>query len=640
MVLDYQSYYDMEFKKLKYFIILAIALVALIYSVTSGFQQPALVAAKESIENGQIAIAPIHSVHNENLLSAQAELTKQCIDALENADSTDFLLTKKKMQTKVFLKSLPSSLQQPAFLSQLALAIGLDQQDGLSHLAVFDSQYAALPKYLALPEGSQSLSLDKISLILRQLQSKQYGKVAEAVERQEIAANSNILRQSLLSTILSFDKQIAPQDLDRLLSAGISVFFTDFNRAIESGHSSQILTVMNKHAQLDLKQSWDFGGKKHNLATVAVESRNADALMWLIRHDVTIANEREAGILASIPAPESKLQKEQSLLILGNLIDEGFGHITSFEAKRLMTWLDESDGILQKLKIQTETMFTVPQQNALDALTELVEEVDAQLNVAHLLEKRCLKQHQISRSNNKQLTEDLATRIKGSDLVPFSSMEQKRSNLLLKLVDIDEEEEDQGLKGTDEMIAASIAKQWDKAIELAQELQATVGESDNEYLQIMLFQAIQGDAPWSVISGLLNKGAKLEDEIVIFLVISNNVNLAKRLIERGLHIHFVDDKGRNALTYTVMSEYTKEMFYFLLNQGIEVKPSATGLDSLDLALQSIGKFDEAVNYVVSLLKNLAPVEKSHLQQLSLLAISNPVEFALIISKQPQLMNLL
>ena len=128
--------------------------------------------------------------------------------------------------------------------------------------------------------------------------------------------------------------------------------------------------------------------------------------------------------------------------------------------------------------------------------------------------------------------------------------------------------------------------------------------------------------------------------LIILLAVSNNVKLTKLLMTYGLNLDYVDEKGRNGLSYTVMSEYTAQMFYFLLSQNIDLKPSTAGLDPLDIALHCIGKFDQAVDFVISLIKHQAPVEKSHLQQLSLLAISKPIEYKKIIEQLPQLKELL
>jgi hypothetical protein len=153
----------------------------------------------------------------------------------------------------------------------------------------------------------------------------------------------------------------------------------------------------------------------------------------------------------------------------------------------------------------------------------------------------------------------------------------------------------------------------------------------------MLVQAIYGRASHDFILKLLDKGATLDDSLIVVLAGTNNIALTKLLLPRGLNLHYVNEEGKGGLTFSVLSPLNKDMFYFLLDQGVDPSNSGKGMDPLDLALQSVGSFDEAINYATALVKHDAPIRRSHIQQLALLAISSPKEYSQLEQSAPQLL---
>ena len=157
---------------------------------------------------------------------------------------------------------------------------------------------------------------------------------------------------------------------------------------------------------------------------------------------------------------------------------------------------------------------------------------------------------------------------------------------------------------------------------------------DVNTLSLALFQAILNNAPFTIIENLLSRGAIFLPNTAQMLALRNNVRLTKDLLPLGLDLHVVDQTGKNALSHTLISFQSREMFDFLLTNNVDVKPSPNGLDPLDMALQYSVYNAQGIYYVKQLIAHGSPIESSHIQLLAQIQELNPKNYEKIAKLLP------
>lgn len=160
---------------------------------------------------------------------------------------------------------------------------------------------------------------------------------------------------------------------------------------------------------------------------------------------------------------------------------------------------------------------------------------------------------------------------------------------------------------------------WDNYIENAENL----ARLTPEYLNAALLNAVMHNAPLNIIESLINRGAVLSAETVLLLSVRNNITLTKQLVPLGLDLHGKDKSDKNGITYTLMTSPKKEMFDYLIEHNVTVKPNAEGNDPLDLALLLFLKNGSLMIYYVERLINFnAPIGSSHREIVNQIRLEN------------------
>ncbi|NQY35562.1 MAG: hypothetical protein HRT37_11435 [Alteromonadaceae bacterium] len=178
-------------------------------------------------------------------------------------------------------------------------------------------------------------------------------------------------------------------------------------------------------------------------------------------------------------------------------------------------------------------------------------------------------------------------------------------------------------------------KDWDKFKESVNWLD----NIDSSMLNLALLQAVKYDAPFTLIENLLARGAVLTPQITQILALFNNITLAKKLLPFGLDLYTLDPSGQNAISQTLITLHSKEMFDFLLTQNVNVKPSPQGIDPLAQSLNHIlNNKHIAVYYIEQLIRYGAPIENSHRQLLEKLKLKNPSAYIALQRVLPELFS--
>ncbi len=103
----------------------------------------------------------------------------------------------------------------------------------------------------------------------------------------------------------------------------------------------------------------------------------------------------------------------------------------------------------------------------------------------------------------------------------------------------------------------------------------------------------------------------------------------------------MNDGGVNALGEIIIAAEKyhpafNKMFPFLLDAGINVKPTGASLDPLNLAIGGFQKNSVFVEYAELLIQHGAPIEFSHRQQIETLKLSDEETYADILYHIPSL----
>lgn len=180
-----------------------------------------------------------------------------------------------------------------------------------------------------------------------------------------------------------------------------------------------------------------------------------------------------------------------------------------------------------------------------------------------------------------------------------------------------------------QIIQLAESKQWQAILKIA----GHFTKDDADSLDYILFQSISHDAPVSVVEKLLKQGATLQSHFINILAQKNNVALAKALIPLGLNIHGADMFGRNALHHVLEDFKSKEMFDYLISQGVAIDAKMGNKDPLLISLKRALTHDDALHYINTLLAKDAPITSLHQDLLSQIKMKNPSVYAEIQHKQ-------
>lgn len=177
-------------------------------------------------------------------------------------------------------------------------------------------------------------------------------------------------------------------------------------------------------------------------------------------------------------------------------------------------------------------------------------------------------------------------------------------------------------RARDAIIMAVADDRWDDAIAVADQL--------GGHVPMLLLHGALADAPLGALLALLERNdGRLPRNAAEYLARrADAAEIAAALEPYGLDLNYVDPRGRNAFGLLAATPLENDGAWrfaeYLASRSVPVKPSARGLDPLDLVLTRLVEYPRAsgarIRFARFLIDHGAPVEPSHLElaaQLSL-----------------------
>lgn len=174
----------------------------------------------------------------------------------------------------------------------------------------------------------------------------------------------------------------------------------------------------------------------------------------------------------------------------------------------------------------------------------------------------------------------------------------------------------------DAIVMAVADDRWDDAIAVADQL--------GGHVPMLLLHGALADAPLGALLALLERNdGRLPRNAAEYLARrADAAEIAAALEPYGLDLNYVDPRGRNAFGLLAATPLENDGAWrfaeYLASRSVPVKPSAWGLDPLDLVLTRLVEYPRAsgarIRFARFLIDHGAPVEPSHLElaaQLSL-----------------------
>ncbi|WP_190322062.1 hypothetical protein, partial [Candidatus Enterovibrio escicola] len=123
--------------------------------------------------------------------------------------------------------------------------------------------------------------------------------------------------ESILSHIVSTDKNIQRSDIELIVSSGLTISFIDIINSVKANISPDILDYLMSNYTDDLNELWFEDYSYNSLATLAVKENNISIFRVIQRHGVTLQtkeNDKTALDFLAIPNNESDRQAAQEIL--------------------------------------------------------------------------------------------------------------------------------------------------------------------------------------------------------------------------------------------------------------------------------------------------------------------------------------
>lgn len=548
---------------------------------------------------------------------------EQCLMKLKTLSSPPLHKALKNAQLNAFYEEITkSSSITPEVLSSLAYRAGISSSD-ITELDYFGSVHK--DKRLSRPENASLLLMTKGADVVRWLKLGQYEELYSAIDSGYIPVDGYFLQDSILTVALKYNPTIERADLIGLIEAGINVNLPDLIEVNKRKYPDYILEILAQNSSFDFSNMWFDGVRFNSLATVAVSQLNHSALsFWLSKGVPLYDNEKAVNALSFLPRPNGGEEIEQGNNILQLLSSNRLPPVSSSMRNSLIHWYGEFAESLPVGDMEL-TPITEKLESAIRNLTVIVAKSNRELEESQEIIKICSKILDGTLGFQAWQQGQLFEKNKNSNANNLKTSEQRQLRLMSSLERLAFQDK-QNVELTQQMMSAASVQNWQEALDSAQELSDSEEAIDEEIFDVLIIQALSQNAPIEVFEQLFAKGAKLPDSASHILAIYNHLDLMKKLLAMDLDLHSVDQYGKNALSYSIEAAQGKEMFNFLLQQGVSFKATDHQLDALDLALAKCEFSSLGIEYALTLIEMGAPIENSHRQGLTLLSYSNPEHF--------------
>ena len=427
----------------------------------------------------------------------------------------------------------------------------------------------------------------------------------------------------------------------------LSVGLHELAIAIQQGVALPNFVALVDIANVDLSETWRNGA---NLAKMAAIHGRPDILRYLTSNGVAPTTSRAWRRPASVFDDIALLPERSNKAVLADVVEQliaaGDRPYLPSTLATFNDWLpDVSMPALHpdaaaalRSPLVTEAARTVA---AMDA------EWTAKVDDATFLEQRCEEQ--------LAAAEPTAEMFHGTDLASKQRhgevLEMRRERWLEELKEMaDAARGDAGVENDAAheadiralMFEAATEGRWQEALAFADQL----GENGH----FILLSIALSDAPVGVLRALAGRNGALpalEDAItnIGFTSREDVVDAIKVLMPFGLDIHHVDRVGRNAFHTLAMwglqEESRWKLAEYLANRSVSVKPSAMGLDPLDVVLTRLLEMphwdrEARIRFARFLIDHGAPLESSHFELAGSLSQASEPTYRALVSEVPEL----
>ena len=193
-------------------------------------------------------------------------------------------------------------------------------------------------------------------------------------------------------------------------------------------------------------------------------------------------------------------------------------------------------------------------------------------------------------------------------------------------------------------------RKWPEVLRLAEETFAEFpdGAYREDFYAVLITFALRSDAPMDVLRVLIDRNDGLLPPYAVMAAAGSrdgSVAMAEQLEQLyELDVHFVDDRGRNAVSAAVERLHDPETavswLNYLMTRSVTTKPSPLGLDPLDKVLLAVLEdpvlASAGVRIARLLIDNGASIELSHRQVVEQIRATRPEEFEFLVDSIPVL----
>lgn len=484
-----------------------------------------------------------------------------------------------------------------AYHAGLTLYSGREAAEGFSQFP--DNELHSIENF------ANPLSPKEQKVLLATLVDKDYPYLIDLIEKKEFSVNKTFFANSILSTLLTNDPQLSALTIDQLIKAGVKPTFTDIVQATKNAMPIDVVEQLFKHSNINTQKVWRQDYQFESLASINIKKLNVVLLeYWINKGAPTSPEAPFTNALDKLPTPSNEEEQQNAETIFILLMQQGLQPTTIKSANSLKNWLPG-------------TLITQYEQQLVPVTIGVPSEL--QLWIDRLLEITSNLQKQISRS--KACNEVALAGVQSTKKTPHttqSSNESPRTKF----------------ETTRKKILAHTLKQdWETATTLSEDLANNSGDED--ILNDLLATYISVDAPFSYIEALLEQNIPLPKNTIIVLARTDNVTLMHKLLAHNLDIYYQSELGNNGITQSINS-YAKEMFDYLLSQGVDFTNIFQDKDALTIAIENVDINKKAIYYCRKLVTNNVNIKPIHVVTTRKLEASSPSNRQLLLQSVPEL----
>ena len=148
---------------------------------------------------------------------------------------------------------------------------------------------------------------------------------------------------------------------------------------------------------------------------------------------------------------------------------------------------------------------------------------------------------------------------------------------------------------------------WEEAVALLE--QQDIAPQD--LLDTLMTVAIYSPPDLAITQQLLDDGAKVPEDAIIWFARKNDVARTKQMLPYGLKLYI--RKGHLSSTIMAIKSKSFDILKFMLENGVSLDANDMGMDELDYAIMNYARDPNGARYIDLLFEHGAQVENSHRQ---------------------------